>query len=436
MILRATFRNILSFNDETSISFVAGKSTQNSEHVSRAEKRDDISVLKSGILYGANASGKSNTIKAIAALRQLALGQRALHHINPFKLSLASLQNSKIELEFKVGTRYFAYGVELSTKGIQEEWLYEINSRTDKPVFTRQVINSDYHYEFKAIEGNSETKKFVEFLAQGTPANKSFLSEYMKRNGKGLDSISVAFYWFSEVLNIIFPETRYRGISINVEKDEDFASTTKKLLEYFNTGIVDIRRFRISEGEVELPREIIRDIISSERKMTAIASSDGVNIYFFERKETDEMAIYKQKAVHLNDQKEEVVFEMDEESDGSIRLLDFIPMLIDLSLNNRVYLIDEIDRSMHPLLSQKLLEYYYSNLRSGLDTQLIFTTHEASLLNSNSIRHDEIWFVEKDQVGASHFTSLVEYKPRQDVLKGYMQGRYGAIPFFQPSAIS
>ena len=98
-------------------------------------------------------------------------------------------------------------------------------------------------------------------------------------------------------------------------------------------------------------------------------------------------------------------------------------MLIDLSLNNRVYLIDEIDRSMHPLLSQKLLEYYYSNLRSGLDTQLIFTTHEASLLNSNSIRHDEIWFVEKDIAGASHFTSLVEYKPRQDVLKGYMHGR-------------
>lgn len=158
MILRATFRNILSFNDETSISFVAGKSTQNSEHVSRAEKRDDISVLKSGIMYGANASGKSNTIKAIAALRQLALGQRALHHINPFKLSLNSQQNSKIELEFKVGSRYLAYGVELSTKGIHEEWLYEINSRTDKLVFSRQVINSDYHYEFKAIEGNSETK--------------------------------------------------------------------------------------------------------------------------------------------------------------------------------------------------------------------------------------------------------------------------------------
>lgn len=436
MILRATFRNILSFNDETSISFVAGKSTQNPEHVSRAEKRDDISVLKSGILYGANASGKSNTIKAIAALRQLALGQKALHHINPFKLSLTSQQQSKIELEFKVGTRYFAYGVELSHKGIQEEWLYEINSRTDKPIFSRQFVDSEYHYEFKAIDGNLETKKFIEFLAQGTPANKSFLSEYMKRNGKGLESIAVAFYWFADVLNIIFPETRYRGISINVEKDEDFASATKKLLGYFNTGIINIRRFRISEGEVDLPREVIRDIISSERKMTAIASSDGLNIYFFERKESDEMVIYKQKAVHLNDNKEDVVFEMDEESDGSIRLLDFIPMLIDLSLNNRVYLIDEIDRSMHPLLSQKLLEYYYSNLRSGLDTQLIFTTHEASLLNSNSIRHDEIWFVEKDIAGASHFTSLVEYKPRQDVLKGYMQGRYGAIPFFQTSAIS
>ena len=105
-------------------------------------------------------------------------------------------------------------------------------------------------------------------------------------------------------------------------------------------------------------------------------------------------------------------------------------MLIDLRTNPRVYLVDEIDRSMHPMLSQKILECYNSTLTAGRDTQLIFTTHESNLLNLDLIRADEVWFVEKDNSGASHMTSLAEYKPREDVQKGYLQGRYGAIPFF------
>jgi hypothetical protein len=123
---------------------------------------------------------------------------------------------------------------------------------------------------------------------------------------------------------------------------------------------------------------------------------------------------------------------MNEESDGSLRIMDFIPMLIDLRLNDVVYLIDEIDRSMHPMLSQKILEYYFSHLEDMRDTQLIFTTHESNLMDLKLIRADEVWFVEKDQNGASHLTSLAEYKPREDIRKGYLQGRYGAIPFFAP----
>jgi AAA15 family ATPase/GTPase len=105
-------------------------------------------------------------------------------------------------------------------------------------------------------------------------------------------------------------------------------------------------------------------------------------------------------------------------------------MLIDLRLNDAVYLIDEIDRSMHPMLSQKILEYYFNYLSEKRDTQLIFTTHESNLLDLNLIRSDEVWFVEKAHDGSSHLTSLLDYKPREDVRKGYLQGRYGAIPFF------
>lgn len=428
MILRATFRNILSFHDETSISFVAGKGTTHPEQVCRAIKRDDISVLKAGVVYGANASGKSNIIKAINILRNIALGLRA-SDIEPFKLATPLNPVSKIELEFKAGTKYYAYGVEFTLQSVKEEWLYEINDRSDKLVFSR--VNGKF--EFGDIDGNKDTRQFVGFLADGTPSNRSFLSEYCKRNGKGLDGIKEVYSWFGDSLKIIFPQTRFSGISMQAENDVDFQNATKELLRYFNTGIIDIRRFPLkSKEETGLPDKILDNIIAQSvpGKTVMLASANDSEYFFFDFKADGTYDIFKQKAVHRMADHGEAVFDMNEESDGTVRLLDFIPMLIDLSQNPVVYLIDELDRSMHPMLSYKLLECYFAGLKSGRDSQLIITTHESNLLNLELLRADEIWFVEKDMSGASHMTSLAEYKPKADVRKGYLQGRYGAVPFF------
>lgn len=434
MILRVSVRNLFSFKDETEISFVAGKSTTHCEHVSRAEKRDDISVLKAGIIYGANASGKSNIIKAISVLQKIALGSIPKRNIEPFKLTTPQNNTSKIEIEFKADKHFYAYGVEFTFKGIAEEWLYEINSRTDKEIFSRQVGPDSNLFSFGSIDGNDETQQLIRFISQSTPTTDSFLSEYVKRNGKGLSAINNAYRWMKEDLKILFPESRYEGISIRAEKDKNFALATKSLLEYFNTGIVAIRRIKVNKEDLELPKEIVNDLLSEaeSNKTIVVASPSDSSTYFFETNESGITNIFKQSAIHKMQNGSEVPFEMSEESDGSIRLLDFIPMLIDLKLNSSVYLIDEIDRSMHPMLSQKLLEYYFSCLDKERDTQLICTTHESNLLNLDLIRADEVWFVEKGQDGASHLTSLAEYKPREDVRKGYLQGRYGAIPFFAP----
>lgn len=434
MILRVSVRNLFSFKDETEISFVAGKSTTHCEHVSRAEKRDDISVLKAGIIYGANASGKSNIIKAISVLQKIALGSIPKRNIEPFKLTTPQNNTSKIEIEFKADKHFYAYGVEFTFKGIAEEWLYEINSRRDKEIFSRQVGPESNLFSFGSIDGNDETQQLIRFISQSTPTTDSFLSEYVKRNGKGLSAINNAYRWMKEDLKILFPESRYEGISIRAEKDKNFALATKSLLEYFNTGIVDIRRIKVNKEDLELPKEIVNDLLSEaeSNKTIVVASPSDSSTYFFETNESGITNIFKQSAIHKMQNGSEVPFEMSEESDGSIRLLDFIPMLIDLKLNSSVYLIDEIDRSMHPMLSQKLLEYYFSCLDKERDTQLICTTHESNLLNLDLIRADEVWFVEKGQDGASHLTSLAEYKPREDVRKGYLQGRYGAIPFFAP----
>mgnify|MGYP000537238219 CR=1 FL=1 len=435
MILSATFENIYSFKEEVSVSLVAGKGSVHTSHVSRAVKRDDISALKFGIIYGANASGKSNVIKAIALLQQIALGYFPIGDFESFKLGKAIQPVSKIEIEFKTAGRYFAYGIEFSANGIKEEWLYEINSRSEKKIFERTTSADGNEFSFGDISGDEDTARFVKFLGEGTPIKKSFLSEYIDRNGKGLCPIKVAYGWFASGLRIIFPGTRFRGISFNTEQDETFHNATRGLLQYFNTGIVDIRRFPVnSKEETNLPDALLNRIISSSTpgKTALVAAPESNECFFFDFKADGTYSISKQKAVHRNDEGREVVFEMDEESDGSIRLLDFIPMLIDLGQNEADYMIDELDRSMHPLLSQKLIECYLHGLSKQRDTQLVISTHECNLLNLDLIRSDEVWFVEKDRNGASQLVSLAEYKPRENVQKGYLQGRYSAIPFFAP----
>lgn len=433
MILRITIENLFSFKSETEISFIAGKSDRHSEQVFRAEKRDDISILKAGIIYGANASGKSNIIKAVSIIQKIALGSVPGKDIEPFKLVEDNSKPSKVEVEFKVGTRYFAYGVEFNKRNIIEEWLYEINSRTDKEIFSRQTTISGNEFTFGNIERNDEDRQLIKFIGQSTPISDSFLSEYVKRNGKGLECVNIAYTWMKESLKIIFPDSRYNGISIRIEQDKEFAQATKSLLEYFNTGIVDIVRTKISKESLDLPKKLVDDLMVNSEPNKSFLISSPTTTYFFETNADGITAVYKQNAIHRNSNGNNILFDMKEESDGSLRLLDFIPMLIDLGLNESVYLIDEIDRSMHPMLSQKILEYYFSELSNSRGSQLIFSTHESNLLNLELIRADEVWFVEKDLEGASHLYSLAEFKPREDIRRGYLLGRYGAIPFFAPT---
>ena len=314
----------------------------------------------------------------------------------------------------------------------------EINSRTDKDVFTRKVTAAGNEFTFGKVDGNEETSMLLKFTAHSTPSDFSFLSEYVRRNGKGLKTIRMAKNWFADGLKIIFPSTRLQGISFLTENNDELQETTRSLLAYFNTGISDVLLYKIKKEDVNLSSDLLDNILSKAKngKAYSMAATVGGEMLLFEVNANGGYEIYKHKAVHRNlTSGIEVVFDLSEESNGSIRLLDFIPRLIDLKQNEVDYLIDEIDRSMHPMLSQKILECYFSGLESGRDTQLIFSTHECNLLNLDLIRADEVWFVEKGKDGASHLTSLAEFKPREDVRKGYLLGRYGAIPLLPKEAM-
>jgi len=132
---------------------------------------------------------------------------------------------------------------------------------------------------------------------------------------------------------------------------------------------------------------------------------------------------------HLSDKNAFIEFYLNEESDGTNRLLDYIPAFQDMIFRNKVYIIDEMERSIHPLLIKELISKY--SLDNNTKGQLIFTTHESNILDQEILRQDEIWFIEKDKKGRSDMYPLSEFKEHhtKDIKKGYLNGRYGAIPF-------
>lgn len=150
MIIRASFDNVLSFDKETSISFVASKSDALPAHVSRAVLRDDISVLKMGLIYGANGSGKSNVIKCIESLRDFAVFGSPKVLLEPFKLSASLRSTSNIEIEFKVEDKYYAYGIAYNKQRLVEEWLFQIGSRGGNYIFKRVVTDEENEIKFSA----------------------------------------------------------------------------------------------------------------------------------------------------------------------------------------------------------------------------------------------------------------------------------------------
>ncbi len=430
MIIRATFRNIYSFNEETSISFVAGKGTTKPEHVDRAEGRDDISILKAGVVYGANASGKSNMVKAIYLIREILKTGLLPQYYNPFKLADNYGKPTKLELEFKFDSKYYAYGIEYDPQRICEEWLYEINKRTDKLIFNRVFRSNKYEYQFSQSIEKNESYPFLQFVAEGTPSNSCFLMEYVKRNGRGADEIFPVVYWF-EKLTVAFPDTQIRGLSFQLQNVE-FKKKFNEYLSYFNTGIKEVKLLPISFDNLNLSGNVINNIrYNLQINKGTFVGESAVDSYYFEKTENGIQA-YRLKTIHKTADDREVAFEVGEESDGSIRLFDIIPMLISIAEYNIVFLIDELDRSMHTMLTKEIFRIYSKLLqKKNIQSQFICTTHESNLLSLESLREDEIWFAEKDETGSTHFTSLCEFEHRDNnKQKGYLNGRYGAIPFY------
>lgn len=444
MLIRFSVENFLSFKDRTDFSMIPGKGILKPHH--KSDKIKGISTLKTSIILGANASGKSNLIKAMDFGRKLVLrGNRSdlLLNFQNFRLDLKTpSMNSRVEFELQHNKKNYAYGFVFNSKVIVEEWLYELSRNGEKKIFERTTTNQQPKFDLEplfTINKKSEHQQFLNFIAKGTPDNQLFISEVLTRkvkdNVENISDILNVLDWFVNSLKIVFPTDKYNeGIKSELMDNTKLLKTFEELLNYFDTGIHGICLEQVDFERVDIPAKF-KDIVKEElysaddKQKQSIMVSNGFNTFFFSKKE-DGIQVQKFMTKHNVEGKElPEKFDTHNESDGTNRIIDFIPLIIDLLQGNKVFVIDEMERSLHPNLIYDIFDLFLSR-NENINSQLITATHESTMITQKLFRKDEIWFVTKDKFGASHLHSLEEYNVRFDkeIRKDYLNGRYKAIP--------
>jgi len=412
MLIMFKVKNHTSFKNESILDLRATSYTQHPTHIIKTPI-NDISVLKTTAIYGANASGKSNFISAMYFFKKYIFSQfisksedimadgsnkeNAL--LEPFMLSTNHNDSSEFEIIFIHNGKQIQYGFECIKNKIISEWYY-IN---DKKVYEREsesVLTYGKQFNDKLAIYNKvpSERLYISVL-------EYFLDDIDKQAilGDFIDFFSTEFNVFSEIL-----------FESSVKKIAGAAMISKKLLED--------KSFR---KKVE---EYLSKIDIGIKRLT-IATIDH---------QKDDGKIIKQKiikTVHdVYNEEGEVVeekeFGLNQESTGTIRFLGYIQNVIEMINRGGIFIVDEMSARLHPLLTKLIVDIFQSS--KNKNAQLIFTTHDISLLNHNQFRRDEVVFVDKNKMGESTLYALSDLKVREDATfsKDYLQGKYGAIPIF------
>lgn len=437
MLIRFTVSNFCSFNDEAQLSMIPSRERAHKDQVYQSSGRSCINLLRGAVVYGSNASGKSNLVRAIDYAKKLIVqGTSANKKLDlpHFKLTKSAAETpARFEFEIQCNDVMYAYGFELFNTHIHEEWLYKIKPNGEERIFDRKNHGQD-NYEFgkSLTELSAEDLQIFRFVAKGTRPNQLFLSETIDRN---LDHFSAIYQWFDRTLKVLSPLSKASGIEFKISEDSTFKDYLTKVLDLADTGINEIKTEQFSLNQLSgfstgLLEKIQADLEDDEAALFVDPDS-GKRLVL--RKQAGEMLAYKLSTTHkCAEGGDDISFSLEEESDGTRRLIELTPALYEMAHSNEasVHIIDEIDRSLHPHLTRLLVREHLTSEKNA-KSQLIVTTHETSLLDVSLIRRDEIWFMQKSEQGASKLYSLNNFQPRydKDIRKDYLLGRYGGIPF-------
>jgi len=418
MLLQFRVNNFRSIKDTATFSML----TSSKDEGNCFEKRD-YSLLRSSIIYGANASGKSNLLKAMAFMSQLVLNRYKIMQStdklphDPYRLSMETeKESSTFEIVFFVGETKYRYGLEVDREVVYSEWLYADEKGKEAKLFYRDSEELDYVNPNKFKEGYDFFNKKEEKIK--IAKNQLFIWKCDQSDGE----ISKAILgWFNQ-FNMIDGMEHDGYINFTMKKMEDEVFR-KRIVELVKTADIGINDIQIEEEDISL--ESIAKFALPDDLKTKIINEKGWKSVL--------LNTMHQKFDGAGQSVGNVVFELNEdESKGTKKFFAMSAPILDTLQNGKILIIDELDASLHPILTQHLIKLFHDKDINKKNAQLIFATHDTNLLKPELFRRDQIWLTEKDHYGATTIYSLAQFKnvrKQEDFEKQYIQGKYGAIPY-------
>lgn len=418
MLIQFSVSNFRSFKEKTILSLSPSPGHEHPENIQTIGKEKALRVIS---IYGANASGKSNLFKAMTTALIMLRNSNVLQVTSRFDLPPFGLQpfafdsdcaKSPSSFEFifvAMDGKKYVYGFSADAIQVYEEYLYCYLTSKPTMIFERTEINQ---FKFRR-----EDKKTLEEIAQRNSNNKLFLATATAWN---FAPMQTPYKWLAQQIDTYGDDmTMLFGRSIEMyekSQDDDLKPFTKSLLRHADINIDD---FDVKVQSIPLPISIqnqppVGTPLKVEQKNCEIFTGHTI--------------------VNGDKKPQHYTFHLQEESVGTQQLFFFSPILQDAFKNGKVIIVDELDKSLHPHIVRYLVSLFLDSTINTGNAQLIFSTHDTSLLSLDTFRRDEIYFTEKDNAsGASVLYSLDDFQVRktENIQKGYLLGRYGAIPFLQ-----
>ena len=385
-------------------------------------------ILPIAAIYGGNASGKTNLFKALSFTKNLILkGTKpdSLIPVETYRLDgNSAAKATRFSFELLIDETIYEYSFAVTRKAILEERLVKITSTSEKVLFDRRDGKPNFGAGVVDIP-------FLSFAFQGTRDNQLFLTNSVSQK---VDTFRPVYDWFNNCLELVAPDSRFEPFEQFLDEEHPLYSTMNEMLQKLDTGIAHLGGEEIPFDNLPLPdalKTMLKEDVR-EGMSVRVVSDPSVERYIVTRKQ-GELIAKKLVTYHQKPDGTETKFELQQESDGSQRIIDLLPAFLEISARKsaKVFVIDEVDRSLHSLLSRHLLEGYLKSCAPESRSQLLFTTHNVLLMDQHLLRRDEMWVAERDSSGASQLRSFSEYKDvrfDKDIRKSYLQGRLGGIP--------
>ena len=436
MLLRFAAENIMSFKN--AVEFNTFPSSKSHSHEWHKMTCGYVTALRMSAIYGANGAGKSNLLKCIALLKSLVgaekMGEADIAEDLYFKLDENGKNTpSELAVEFFTEGKIFYYHLRFNRQEVFEEELLLSQKSKDIRIFSRKDNDINVSGDYLRPGGKDDfIEVFMNAMNRIVRPDMLALSFFGKYYPEELPAVKEAYDWIRR-LQVVLPTMRIGYLPHVLDGDSEFAELVNSIMPELKTGItkLGVRKEILNEDEVRGNTTMTKAINAAKEhpgspqmlmethnnEISNIVVEDGVPY------------IKTLIAVHTNYNGDDVEMKMDMESDGTRRLIEYMPLLYAILKRDNVFVVDEIERSIHPIMIKTLMSKISEN--RDAKGQIIFTTHESCLLDQSIFRPDEIWFAQKDVDQSTQLYPLSDYNIHKtaNIENGYLNGRYGGIPF-------